>query len=59
MGQDWYFMLNAIESSISIGYMPGAYVNQYLHSNSRLSTGMSKINGENKLYNEKRNSFHY
>ena len=57
-GQDWHFMLSCIESGLRIGYMPGAYVKQYLHAGERISTGASKIEGENKLYEVKKRYFH-
>lgn len=56
-GQDWHFMLSCIESGLRIGYMPGAYVKQYLHAGDRISTGASKIEGENNLYGNKKRYF--
>ena len=54
MGQDWFLMLRCIEADLKIGYMPGAYVIQYLHSGERISLGENKIKGENLLYEYKR-----
>ncbi len=59
MGQDWFFMLRCIEAGLKIGYMPGAYVIQYLHSGERISLGDNKIKGENALYEYKRNYYKY
>lgn len=50
MGQDFILMLRCIEAGLKIGYMPGAYVHQYLHSGERISLGQNKIDGENALY---------
>ena len=59
MGQDWFLMLRCIEAGLKIGYMPGAYVVQYLHSGERISLGDNKIKGENLLYEYKRKYFGY
>ena len=59
MGQDWFLMLRCIEAGLKIGYMPGAYVIQYLHSGERISLGDNKIKGENLLYEYKRKYFRY
>lgn len=59
MGQDWFLMLRCIEAGLKIGYMPGAYVIQYLHSGERISLGDNKIKGENALYEYKRNYYKY
>ena len=53
VGQDIYLMFDCILNGLKIGYMRGAYVNQYIHSGQRLSTGQSKIDGENWWYKEK------
>lgn len=50
MGQDFILMLRCIEAGLKIGYMPGAYVHQYLHGGERISLGQNKIDGENALY---------
>lgn len=38
-GQDFYFMVHCIQAGLKIGYMPGAYVVQYLHRGERISVG--------------------
>ncbi|MCD7859069.1 MAG: glycosyltransferase [Firmicutes bacterium] len=57
-GQDFILMLRCIESGMKIGYMPGAFVVQYLHKGERVSTGKSKIQGENMLYRLKHKYLH-
>ena len=59
MGQDWFLMLRCIEANMKIGYMPGAYVAQYLHNGERISLGQNKIDGENLLYEYKRKYYDY
>lgn len=59
MGQDWFLMLRCIEADLKIGYMPGAYVIQYLHSGERISLGTNKIIGENNLYDYKKKYYKY
>ena len=54
MGQDFILMLRCIEAGLKIGYMPGAYVHQYLHDGERISLGKNKIDGENLLYQLRR-----
>lgn len=58
MGQDFILMLRCIEADLKIGYMPGAYVHQYLHNGERISLGRNKINGENMLYELKKKYYH-
>lgn len=53
VGQDIYLMFECILNDFKIGYMQGAYVNQYLHTGKRISTGRNKIEGENWWYKEK------
>lgn len=57
-GQDFILMLRCIEADLKIGYMPGAYVIQYLHNGERISLGQNKINGENNLYELKKKYYH-
>lgn len=38
-GQDFHFMVHCIQAGLQIGYMPGAYVIQYLHDGERISQG--------------------
>ena len=58
MGQDWFLMLRCIEAGLRIGYMPGAYVVQYLHNGERISLGDNKIKGENFLYEYKKKYYY-
>lgn len=57
-GQDFILMLRCIENGMTLGYMPGAYVIQYLHNGKRLSLGSNKVRGENMLYELKHKYFH-
>lgn len=57
-GQDFILMLRCIENGMKIGYMPGAYVIQYLHEGKRISLGDNKVQGENNLYELKHQYFH-
>ena len=57
-GQDFILMLRCIENGMTLGYMPGAYVIQYLHGGKRLSLGSNKVKGENMLYDLKHKYFH-
>ena len=57
-GQDFILMLRCIESGMKIRYMPGTYVIQYLHDGERISTGDTKVKGENMLYELKHQYFH-
>ncbi len=57
-GQDFILMLRCIESGMKLGYMPGVYVVQYLHSGARVSLGSGKVRGENMLYELKHSYFH-
>ena len=58
IGQDYLLMLGCIEAGLCIGYMPGAYVHQYLHDGERISLGHNKIQGENALYALRQQYFH-
>lgn len=57
-GQDFILMLRCIESGMSIGYLPGVYVTQFLHNGRRISLGSNKVRGENMLYELKHRYFH-
>lgn len=57
MGQDFYIMLNAIESGLKIGYCNTCDIRVYKHSNGGISQGRNKITGEKNLYNFKKNYF--
>lgn len=43
-GQDFFFMVSLIQKHLKIGYMPGAYVVQYLHKGERISVGPEFVN---------------
>lgn len=58
VGQDFFFFFNCIEAGGKFGYMPGAYVKQYLHNQGRISLGKNKIEGENFLYEFKKKYFY-
>ena len=49
-GQDFIFMLRCIEAGLKIGYMPGAYVVQYLHAGERISVGSALVDSQTELY---------
>lgn len=57
MGQEFMLMLKAIQSGIKIGYIPVAYVIQYIHDGERISVGQNKIKGEIELFNLKKKYF--
>lgn len=59
MGQEFMLMLKAIESDVSIGYIPKAGVIQYLHPGERISVGQNKIKKEVEMYNFKKRYFKY
>lgn len=54
MGQDWRLMLSCCKTRLKIGYISGVYVHQYLHEGERISIGRNKIDGENSLYEIKK-----
>lgn len=57
MGQDFYLMLNSIESGMKIGYLNDCDVIVYKHKEEAISNGKTKIIGENNLYIFKRKYF--
>lgn len=57
MGQEFYLMLDTIESGAKIGYIPESYVVAYLHNGEKISSGPNKINGEKALYFNKQKYF--
>lgn len=58
VGDEFYLMLRAIENNENCGYMPGCDVKAYVHSeNGGISTGDMKIEGENLLYEKKKEYF--
>ena len=59
VGDEFYLMQKAIESGGKFSYLPGCYVKAVVHSSSEgLSSGTSKIEGENKLFEYKKDYFH-
>lgn len=57
MGQEFMLMLKAIQSGMTIGYIPISYVIQYIHDGERISVGQNKIKGEIELFNLKKKYF--
>lgn len=57
VGQEFRLMLKAIESGLKIGYIPIAYVIQYIHDGERISVGKNKLEKEIELYNFKKKYF--
>ncbi len=57
MGQEFYLMLKSIRQGLKIGYFPECYVKVYKHDGEAISSGMNKINGENALYEYKKQFF--
>ena len=53
-GQDFYFMVNCINAGLKIGYMPGAYVKQYLHEGERISVGPKFIKNVTNEWKDKK-----
>lgn len=54
VGDEFYLMQRAIDGGGSFGYLPGCDVKAYVHSgDDNLSSGESKIQGENALYEYK------
>lgn len=58
MSQEYMLMLECIKSGMKIGYVPEAYVIQYIHEGERISAGKNKFEGENVLYEIKKTYFH-
>lgn len=59
VGDDFYLIERAIESEGIFSYLPVCDIKAYVHTKSEgLSSGDSKINGENELYEHKRKFFH-
>jgi len=60
IGDEFYLMQRAIEGGGMFGYCPGCDVRAYVHTgeNAGLSSGDSKIKGENDLFEYKKNYFH-
>lgn len=57
MGQDFFLMLNAIESGLKIRYFNSCDVKVYKHNDGGISQGRNKIDGENMLYDFKKQYF--
>lgn len=57
MGQEFYLMLKAIEKGLKIGYLPQCDVKVYKHADGGITQGKNKIDGENRLYEFKKQYF--
>lgn len=58
VGDEFYLMQKAIEGGGKFGYLPGCEIKAYVHSGEGgLSSGDSKIKGENALYKYKKTYF--
>ena len=58
VGDEFYLMRKAICAQGKFGYLPECQVKAYVHTGENgLSSGLSKINGENELYNFKKKYF--
>lgn len=58
VGDEFYLMLKAIDGKGIFSYLHGCAVKAYVHSETNgLSSGDGKINGENNLYDYKKNYF--
>lgn len=57
MGQEFYLMTKTIQNNLRIGYLPKCDVIAYRHDEGGISQGKNKIEGENKLYEFKRQYF--
>lgn len=57
IGQEFYLMLKSIENDFKICYLNDCDVIAYRHHDGGISHGQNKIDGENKLYNFKKNYF--
>lgn len=58
LGDEFYLMKEAIEGDGKFIYVPGCFIKAYVHTdNDGLSSGQSKINGENSLYEYKKKLF--
>ncbi|MGM9958221.1 MAG: glycosyltransferase family 2 protein [Erysipelotrichaceae bacterium] len=61
VGDEFYLMKEAILAEGKFFYSPHCYIKAYVHSGEMngLSSGESKINGENALFQEKKKYFNY
>ncbi|MBQ7567079.1 MAG: glycosyltransferase [Oscillospiraceae bacterium] len=57
MGQEFYLMLKSIERGLKIGYLPDCDVKVYKHAEGGITQGKNKIDGENRLYEFKKQYF--
>ena len=58
VGDEFYLMLRAIKGHGNFGYMPECNIKAYVHTGEGgLSSGQSKIDGENALYEYKKSLF--
>ncbi len=58
VGDEFYLMQRAIDGKGKFGYLPGCEIKAYVHSGETgLSSGESKIKGENALYEYKKTFF--
>ena len=58
VGDEFYLMQRAIDGEGHFGYLPGSDIKAYVHTGEGgLSSGDSKINGENALFEYKKNYF--
>ncbi|WP_288887377.1 glycosyltransferase family A protein [uncultured Eubacterium sp.] len=58
VGDEFYLMVKAIEKNGKFAYLPESYVKAYVHTGEGgLSSGETKIEGENDLYNYKREKY--
>ena len=59
VGDEFYLMMKAINGDGVFVYQPGALVCAYVHTgDNSLSSGLTKINGENALFKYKKTFFH-
>ncbi|UTH00857.1 glycosyltransferase family 2 protein [Macrococcoides canis] len=54
MGQEFHLMYNIIKNNFKIGYLNKDLVKAFIHDGPRISSGKNKIDGENKLYEFKK-----
>lgn len=60
IGDEFYLVLKAIENNCKFTYLPGCDVKAYVHGkNGGISTGNNKINGENALFEKKKDYYSF
>ena len=57
MGQEFYLMLKSIERGLKISYLPRCDVKIYKHADGGITQGRNKIDGENRLFEFKKQYF--